>query len=45
MDLKQHMRQQDIWSNKLRKEEIREIEGQIGEKIEKRKEEVLRTIH
>lgn len=24
MDLKQHMRQQEIWSNKLRKEEIKE---------------------
>lgn len=44
MDLKQHMIQQDIWSNKLRKEEVKEQENMITEKIEKRKAEVIRGI-
>jgi hypothetical protein len=44
MDLKQHMRQQEIWSNKLRKEEVKEQEYQVNEKVEKRKEEVIRYV-
>jgi hypothetical protein len=44
MDLKQHMRQQEIWSNKIRKEEIKEQEGHINEKLERRKEEVIMAV-
>jgi phenylalanyl-tRNA synthetase alpha subunit len=44
MDLKHQLKQQEIQENKMRKEEVRSIERDINEKLNKRKEEVLRSV-
>ena len=44
LDLKHQLKQQEIQENKMRKEEVRSIERDINEKLNKRKEEVLRSV-
>jgi hypothetical protein len=44
-ELKQQIRTQEVWEKKLKKEEVRGQEKEVNEKIEKRKEEIIKQIH
>ncbi len=44
-ELKQQLHSQQVWQNKLKKEEVRNQEKEVNEKVEKRKEEIVKTIH
>ena len=45
LDLKQQMHHQLVWQNKLKKEEVKTQEQLVNEKVEKHREEIIKSIH